>query len=393
MVYGGVDHELIWLSEGSVWSGPPRRPEPHPAPAQAAGAAIAAARPALAAKDPVAAERALHALQHSSPQSFRRLARLRRTSGPAVEPAPAAEVVPAADADAVEDPAADQPYHRILDLRSATAWTRAGAVRQSAFVSAPHQVLVVEVSGTAGPVSFTLDSPLRPEQTGAAGAEAWALPHSADDVVPAVQREADPVRWSDPPRGVQAAVAVQAVGAAVRTRCTPDGLVLDVDGEATLVLAVSTTFTRLGADPSQDPGPPLERARQRCRDAVAAGLDRVHAEHVADHRALYDRAELRLGKPDEAGPADCRTRTLIDASDAAGARADSRPALVSLLFSYGRYLLISSSRPGGTPANLQGVWNQQMQPPWSSNFTMNINLERSEEHTSELQSRGHLVCR
>ncbi|HLS64312.1 MAG TPA: hypothetical protein VK060_13100, partial [Ruania sp.] len=202
-----------------------------------------------------------------------------------------------------------------------------------------------------------------------------AVLRAPDDVVPAVQREADPVRWSDPPRGVQAAVAVQAVGAAVRTRCTSDGLVLDVEGDATLVLAVSTTFTRLGADPSQDPGPPLERARQRCRDAVAAGLDRVHAEHVADHRELYDRAELRLGKPDEAGPADCRTRTLIDASDAAGARADSGPALVSLLFSYGRYLLISSSRPGGTPANLQGVWNQQMQPPWSSNFTMNINLE------------------
>src|SRR5699024_10452726 len=233
MVYGGVDHELIWLSEGSVWSGPPQRPEQHPVTAQVARGAIAAARHALAGKDPVAAEQALTALQYSYPQSFQPLARLRRTAGPAVEPAPATEVVPTADADAVDTPEAAQPYSRTLDLRSATAWTEAGHLQQNAFISAPHQVLVLHVWGP-DPVSFTLDSPLHLEQTGTDGEEAWAVLRAPDDVVPAVQREPDPVRWSDPPRGVQAAVALRAIGAAVRTRTTPDGLVLQVDGEATL---------------------------------------------------------------------------------------------------------------------------------------------------------------
>lgn len=386
MVYGGGAEELIWLSEGSVWSGPPRRPVPHPVTAESASAALAAARTAIAAGDYVAAEKALQAVQHSYPQSFQPLARLRRRVGvPAAEPAAPADVAPAQDADAVssisvssDQPAGPQPsYARGLDLQSATAWTRAGtgtaALRQRVFASAPHQVLVVEVTGATGPVSFTLDSPLRLEQNGTDGAEAWAVLRAPDDVIPAVQREPDPVRWAADPRGVQAALVLRATGGSVRTRSTPAGLVLEVDGDTTLVLAVRTTFTRLGQDPSADADPPLAQAQQLVRDAVAAGPDQVHAEHVAAHRELYDRAELRLGTgaPAPSGG----TGALIDAADAGGTRAEGGPELVALLFQYGRYLLISSSRPGGTPANLQGVWNQRMQPPWSSNFTMNINLE------------------
>ena len=377
MVYGGGAEELIWLSEGSVWSGPPRRPLPHPVTAETAHRAITAARAAIATGDYVAAEQAVQAVQHSYPQSFQPLARLRRRIGAGAEPAAQADVVPEQDAAAVTAPDSPAGYARGLDLPTATAWTVAGAngasISQRVFASAPHQVLVLEVSGTDGPVSFTLDSPLRLEGSGAEGPEAWAVLRAPDDVVPAVQREPDPIRWAEEPRGVQAAVVLRAIGAAVRTRTAPAGVVVEVDGDATLVLAVRTTFTRLGQDPGTDAEVPLTQARQLVRDATAAGLEQVHAEHVAAHRELYDRAELRLGTG--APPPPGGTGALIDAADTAGARAQGAADLIGLLFQYGRYLLISSSRPGGTPANLQGVWNQRMQPPWSSNFTMNINLE------------------
>lgn len=376
MVYGGAATELIWINDGSVWSGPPRRPEPHPMTPEIAAAAIAASREAIAAGDPVAAETALQALQYSYPQSFQPVARLRRTLGAAPEPAPQAEVVPANDA--VDTPPGD--YARGLDLRSAQAWTRAetasGPVAQRAFVSAPHQVMVLEVE-TDRPVAFTLDSPLRLEESGAADGEAWVVLRAPDDVVPSFQREPDPIRWADDPRGVQAAVVLRAVGGAVRTRSAPHGIVIEVDGGATLVLAVRTTFTRLGQDPSGHPEEALAQARALCEGAVTAGVERVRADHLAAHRDLYDRAELRLGtRAEPAADAPADTDALL-ASVAQGdtARAGLAPELTALLFHYGRYLLISSSRPGGTPANLQGIWNQQMQPPWSSDFTMNINTE------------------
>ncbi|WP_460798857.1 glycosyl hydrolase family 95 catalytic domain-containing protein [Microbacterium sp. GXF0217] len=372
MVYGREENELIWLSEGSVWSGPGRRPDPHPVDPATARAAIAASRSAVVDGDYVGAEEALRLLQHSYPQSFQPLARLRRTVGtPPPEPAPQADVVPENDHGLPGD-GSSSAYARRLDLRDAVAWMHGSAVHQRAFVSDPHQVLVVEVAAGQRPVSFVLDSPLRLERAKTAGSEAWVVLRAPDDVVPAYQRVADPVRWSADPHGVQAAVVLRAVGGSVRTRSTPAGLVVEVDGDTTLIVAVQTTFAQLGNDPEPDAADAVARARKLCSDAAGVSVDRLHREHAAAHAELYGRAELRLGAPSERGAIGPDADALVDA--AATGFADA-PELVALLFNYGRYLLISSSRPGGTPANLQGLWNQEMQPPWSSDFTMNINLE------------------
>lgn len=92
--------------------------------------------------------------------------------------------------------------------------------------------------------------------------------------------------------------------------------------------------------------------------------------HVDDYRTLFDRLQLSLGtdKPDKDGlPTDERLKRFKED--------DSDSGLLELYYQYGRYLLISSSRPGGLPANLQGIWNCHIQPPWGSNYTTNINLE------------------
>ena len=89
--------------------------------------------------------------------------------------------------------------------------------------------------------------------------------------------------------------------------------------------------------------------------------------HLADYRPLFDRVGLDLGTAgSEDIPTDRRIFDFISHPD---------PALVSLLFQYGRYLLIASSRPGTLPANLQGIWNDALRPPWSSNWTTNINTQ------------------
>jgi alpha-L-fucosidase 2 len=132
---------------------------------------------------------------------------------------------------------------------------------------------------------------------------------------------------------------------------------------ATLILAGATNFVNF-RDVSADP-----KARN---DATLAALrgksyETLRAEHIRDHQALFRRVALDLGTTPAAQlPTDQRIAAFATGDD---------PALVALLFQYGRYLMIASSRPGGQPANLQGIWNDSNKPAWDSKYTDNINTE------------------
>ena len=100
---------------------------------------------------------------------------------------------------------------------------------------------------------------------------------------------------------------------------------------------------------------------------VADGIDTTLAAHIAAHQKLFRRVELNLGETDAMKlPTDERIKHFADGND---------PQLAALYFQFARYLLICSSRPGGQPANLQGLWNDSMTPPWDSKYTININTE------------------
>ncbi len=132
---------------------------------------------------------------------------------------------------------------------------------------------------------------------------------------------------------------------------------------ATLVLTGATNFKNY-RDVSGDP--------EKRNDSVLTALggksfDALRKGHVADYQRLFRRVALDLGEtPQATTPTDERIRAFSSGSD---------PQLVSLLFQYGRYLLIASSRRGGQPANLQGLWNESNRPPWGSKYTVNINTE------------------
>jgi alpha-L-fucosidase 2 len=132
---------------------------------------------------------------------------------------------------------------------------------------------------------------------------------------------------------------------------------------ATLVLAAATNFVDfkdVGGDESRRVEETLGRIRGKT-------WDRILFDHVRDYERLFGRVKIDFGAtPDSNLPTDERLRRFAGADD---------PALGALVFQFGRYVLISSSRPGTQPANLQGKWNDKMNPPWDSKYTTNINTE------------------
>lgn len=143
-------------------------------------------------------------------------------------------------------------------------------------------------------------------------------------------------------------------------RITPEGRALRLDGarEILIVMAMAT------GDESSDPP-------AWCRQHLAGqkmAFDELRRKHVAAHQRLFRRVRLSLGGTKHEQPAD----HLIDAAVLAK---QGSPELFEKLFDFGRYLLISGSRPGGLPMNLQGIWNDQVHPPWDSDYHMDLNLE------------------
>ena len=144
-----------------------------------------------------------------------------------------------------------------------------------------------------------------------------------------------------------------------------DGQQLHVRGASTVLvlIAAATSFNRYD-DVSGDPA-----GRNAATFAAVAGksYDDLLAAHTAEHQRLFRRVSIDLGRTPAADlPTDERVRRFASGND---------PALAALYFQYGRYLLISSSRPGSQPANLQGIWNDNLNPPWQSKYTLNINAE------------------
>ncbi|MFW5844594.1 MAG: glycosyl hydrolase family 95 catalytic domain-containing protein [Planctomycetota bacterium] len=148
--------------------------------------------------------------------------------------------------------------------------------------------------------------------------------------------------------------------------CSVDHGVLRVrDAQAMELRICSATAWR---DPEHQDADPVQRSLQRLDAAEDRDYEQLRADHMADHATLFDRCRLELPTVDSSMlPTDERI-------DAVRAGTDD-PAFAALLFHYGRYLLIASSRPGSLPANLQGVWCHQLHPAWHSDYHSNINLQ------------------
>lgn len=267
-----------------------------------------------------------------------------------------------------------QDYRRALDIETAIA-TVTYAVNgvhytREAFASHPDRAIVVRLScDRAGELEFTasLNSPQLDVQVTERDLRENGV-KSAHCGLRLTGRVSDRVDQTGFP------VPGEMRFAANLTLLETDGLAniedskLQVSGasHATLLVTAATNFVNF-RDLSGDP---IVRSD---RDATAAAtaaktFDQLRAAHLADYQSLFRRVFLRLGPPagDAALPTDQRILLYAKNRD---------PRLAALFFQYGRYLLIASSRPGDQPANLQGLWNDQLKPSWDSKHTTNINFE------------------
>ena len=143
--------------------------------------------------------------------------------------------------------------------------------------------------------------------------------------------------------------------------------------EAIVYIVNETSFNGFDKHPVKEGAPYLEQAANDLWHTQNYSYDEFYQRHLADYQAIYDRVKLRLGGQDDAVPTETTDVLLKDYTDKGG---QSR-YLEALYFQYGRYLLISSSRTEGVPANLQGLWTPHLRSPWRGNYTVNINLEEN----------------
>ena len=143
--------------------------------------------------------------------------------------------------------------------------------------------------------------------------------------------------------------------------------------EAILYLINETSFNGFDKHPVKEGAPYLENAANDIWHTQNDSYEGFYNRHLADYKAIYDRVTLRLGEADAPVPTETTDVLLKDYTDKGG---QSR-YLETLYFQYGRYLLISSSRTAGVPANLQGLWTPHLFSPWRGNYTVNINLEEN----------------
>jgi alpha-L-fucosidase 2 len=267
-------------------------------------------------------------------------------------------------------------YRRELDLASAVATTqyRVSDVEfeRAAFSSAPDQAIVLRVSANRPSqlnATLWMDGPLVKAVQTVAGNRLLLTGKAARHIAGAGHPGGEhPVVLSDVPgEGMYYAALLQVNAEGGQVSASGDRLVVQGATAFTVVLTAATGYRGFEQKPDTSQAVVNERATRQLDAALQQSYSALLQRHTADYRKLFARVSLTLGeKPAASQPTDQRLANFAAAPD---------PSLLALYFQYGRYLLISSSRADTQPANLQGIWNYQVQPPWSSNWTANINVQ------------------
>lgn len=266
-------------------------------------------------------------------------------------------------------------YRRELDLKQAVATVSYQAdgcrFEREYFCSFPDDVMVIRVRCNH-PASVTFqasfDSLLRYRTEADGDCTLVLLGQAPAHVEPNYQGEVenDIIYRDGHGMTFQAHLTVKTTGGRVWT--DNDRIHIEQADEAVLLLTAATSFNGPEKDPftqGKDPGKLCREIFQKLESGCYAGWK---ARHCADYAAFFDRVDLQLDETENSFlPTDERLEQLKAGK--------SDPSLYTLFFQFGRYLLISSSRSENLPANLQGIWSDEIRPPWSSNWTMDINAQ------------------
>ncbi|HTI07618.1 MAG TPA: alginate lyase family protein [Puia sp.] len=268
-------------------------------------------------------------------------------------------------------------YYRDLDLNTAVAtvkYTHGGVnYQRTTFISYPGKTMVIHITADKkASVSFSVYLTSKLKYNSAATANDYlVLKGKAPKFVANREYEPQQVVYDEGADGegmnFQVHVKIVAKKGAI-TRIN-DRLKVSRADEVTLYLTEATSYNGFDRSPGRDGKDPAVEAGTALRKALAMPYTSLLRQHIDDYRSLFRRVSLHLDTDTSAIklPTDERIRQF------ALAKGDHQ--LQVLYYQYGRYLLIACSRPGSLPANLQGIWNDHVQPPWGSNYTTNINTE------------------
>ncbi len=247
-------------------------------------------------------------------------------------------------------------YYRELDISKAVEMTRytADGVRyeSNVFASFPDQVIIVRMTADKpGSINFSaaMDRP---------ASVTISTKGNNELILSGVTSDRDSIKGKVQ---FQAHLKILVEGGSVSAADT--ALSVTHADAATIYVSIASSFKNYD-DISADAG---ARADQYLQNALKKKYEEALRDNIAAYQKYFERVDIDLGVTDSArNPTDVRIARFAEGSD---------PQLAALYFQYGRYLLISCSQPGGQPATLQGLWNDQLFPPWGSKYTVNINTE------------------
>ena len=350
-VYGGTDTDRLSLNDITLWTGEPCNmniysPDAHQS--------IPAIREALRKGDYKKADQLQKNVQGHFSQNYQPLGELQITY---------------ADSGKVSH------YRRSLDIGEAVAHTsyeRNGYhYTTEYFATNPDSGIVVRIT-TDSPsgihATLSLGCQLRNEIS-ASGNTIVNDGYAGYASLPSYYQSDEKFAY-DPSRGIHFRTKVMAKGDHVRSE--DNKLVIDGSKVLTIYIVNATSFNGFDKDPAKEGKDYKSIADYRLNQLKGLSYEDLRARHVRDYKAIYDRVSLRLtaDKRTDDRPTDEVLREYVDENL-------FNPALEALYFQYGRYLLISCSRTPQVPANLQGLWNEHLLPPWSCNYTSNINVEEN----------------
>ncbi|MEO6150484.1 MAG: glycoside hydrolase family 95 protein [Mucilaginibacter sp.] len=354
MVFGRVQDELIQLNESSLWSGGPVKQNTNPE----AASYLPLVRKAIFAGDYQQAYTLSQKMQGLYSEGYLPLGDLKITQDLKGYKATA--------------------YYRDLDISTAIARTKftinGAHYTREVFSSAADQVIVVRLrADKPGKLNIfiTPKSQLSAVNT-VLGSNLYSISGRAPaHVDPSYMESKDPLKKDSADcRGMRFNLLLKAINTGGTIASTAEGISIKNASEAVLLISAATSFNGFDKCPFSDGKDEKAIAMRMLTKAASKTYAQLRAAHIANYQKYFSRVSLSLGSASATASAITTDGRLE--KYAAGAH---DPGLEALYFQYGRYLLISSSRPGGPAANLQGIWNKDLRPAWSSNYTTNINVQ------------------
>ncbi|MBQ9361885.1 MAG: glycoside hydrolase N-terminal domain-containing protein, partial [Bacteroidaceae bacterium] len=352
MIYGGVAEEMISLNDITLWTGEPDRivyaPEAYKS--------IDGIRDALFRENYKEADQLQRAVQGHYSQNYQPLGTLTI---------------------ALAEKSDCSGYSRTLDIARAVATVNYAGHSREFFASAPDSVMVIRMKGEKMNLTFACHCQLPHQQTATLSKEGIAEltvdGYAAWTSKPNYAGGATGFQY-DSNRGIHFRTIVRVLNKDGKIVVkNHDQLQLSDCTDCTVLIANVTSFNGNDKDPVREGRDYKTLVRSRIDNAADRTYDELLARHEADYKSYYSRVSLDLGST----PANIQAKTTEQQLRDYTEKNEQNPDLEELYFNYGRYLLISCSRTDGVPANLQGLWNEQMLPPWSCNYTSNINVEEN----------------